>query len=82
VEQRVLCYDPAQLQHPGDLLHEAGHLAVKSPSDRRLAGVNLGSDPAEEMMAIGWSYAAARCRCSIIPPLAAIWRCRCCHGLA
>ncbi len=58
VELGVLVYDPARLQFPGDLLHEAGHLAVKSPTDRRLAGDNLGSDPAEEMMAISWSYAA------------------------
>ena len=58
VDQGVLCYDPAALQHPGDLLHEAGHLAVKTAADRKLAGVDLGSDPAEEMMAIGWSYAA------------------------
>lgn len=31
---------------------------MKSPADRKLAGENLGGDPAEEMMAIGWSYAA------------------------
>jgi hypothetical protein len=60
VDQGVLYYDPARLQFPGDLLHEAGHLAVKSPADRQLAGGNLGGDPAEEMMAIGWSYAAIR----------------------
>jgi hypothetical protein len=58
VDRGVLLYDPARLQFPGDLLHEAGHLAVKSPADRKLAGENLGGDPAEEMMAIGWSYAA------------------------
>jgi len=58
VEHGVLFYDPAQLQFPGDLLHEAGHLAVKSPADRQRAEANLGGDAAEEMMAIGWSYAA------------------------
>jgi len=58
VDRGVLCYDPAQLQYPGDLLHEAGHLAVKSVADRQLAGADLGADPAEEMMAIAWSYAA------------------------
>jgi hypothetical protein len=58
VDQGVLVYDPVTLQFPGDLLHEAGHLAVKSPADRKLAGDNVGSDPAEEMMAISWSYAA------------------------
>src|SRR5579871_5183989 len=59
VDQGVLFYDPARLQFPGDLLHEAGHLAVKSVADRTGAAANLGGDPAEEMMAISWSYAAA-----------------------
>jgi hypothetical protein len=58
VDRGVLVYDSTRLQFPGDLLHEAGHLAVKSAADRKLAGVNLGGDPAEEMMAISWSYAA------------------------
>jgi hypothetical protein len=58
VDRGVLFYDPAQLRYPGDLLHEAGHLAVKSVADRQLAGTDLGADPAEEMMAIAWSYAA------------------------
>lgn len=58
VEDGVLVYDSTSLQFPGDLLHEAGHLAVKLPADRKLAGINLGADPAEEMMAISWSYAA------------------------
>ena len=55
----VLVYELARLQFPGDLLHEAGHLAVKSPADRSAAEADLGGDPAEEMMAISWSYAAA-----------------------
>jgi hypothetical protein len=55
----VLLYDPARLKFPGDLLHEAGHLAVKPPADRTRAEADLGNDPAEEMMAISWSYAAA-----------------------
>ena len=54
-----MAYDLTRLQFPGDLLNEAGHLAVKSARDRKLAGVNLGEDPAEEMMASSWSYAAA-----------------------
>ena len=50
------------LQSPGDLLHEAGHIAVVPPSDRPslrdelLAGRE--NREAEEMMAIAWSYAA------------------------
>ncbi|HXI70851.1 MAG TPA: hypothetical protein VNN22_10905 [Verrucomicrobiae bacterium] len=59
VEHGGLLYDPAKLKYPGDLLHEAGHLAVKTPADRQACGADVGSDPAEEMMAISWSYAAA-----------------------
>jgi hypothetical protein len=58
VAQGVLVYDATRLQFPGDLLHEAGHLAVKPAAERKLAGANLGGDPAEETMAISWSYAA------------------------
>ncbi len=58
VDRGVLVLDPARLRFPGDLLHEAGHLAVKPPAERRQATADLGSDPAEEMMAIAWSYAA------------------------
>ncbi len=59
VDRGVLIFDPAKLQCPGDLLHEAGHLAVKAPAERRQASSDVGADPAEEMMAIAWSYAAA-----------------------
>lgn len=58
VEDGTLLYDPAKMIFPGDLLHEAGHLAVKAPEDRRQASRDLGGDPAEEMMSIAWSYAA------------------------
>lgn len=47
------------LKYPGDLLHEAGHLAVMT-SDRRLSSKpKPTSDGAEEMAAMAWSYAAA-----------------------
>lgn len=48
--------DPARLAWPGDLLHEAGHVAVGDPA-RPDEGVS--DDPGEEMAAIAWSYAAA-----------------------
>jgi hypothetical protein len=54
-----LTYDPGKLRYPGDLLHEAGHLAVMSPERRRRAKPYVGKYAAEEMMAIAWSYAAA-----------------------
>ena len=45
------------LLYPGDLLHEAGHLAVMPPENRRLEVPPTG-DAAEEIAAIAWSYAA------------------------
>ncbi len=48
--------DPARLAWPGDLLHEAGHVAVGDP-DRPENGVS--DDPGEEMAALAWSFAAA-----------------------
>src|SRR5436190_15402423 len=59
VDRGILIFDPAKLRFPGDLLHEAGHLAVKAPAERRQTSSDMNGDPAEEMMAIAWSYAAA-----------------------
>ena len=52
-----LIFDETKLLYPGDLLHEAGHLAVLTPEER--AGVNgrLPVDGGGEMAAIAWSYA-------------------------
>jgi hypothetical protein len=59
IEHGALVVDETRLRYPGDLLHEAGHLAVAAPERRdRIVG-DAGADPAEEMMAIAWSYAAA-----------------------
>src|SRR5690349_8272309 len=54
-----LLIDEDRLAYPGDLLHEAGHLAVVPGEKRKLLHRNAGSDPGEEMAAIAWSYAAA-----------------------
>jgi hypothetical protein len=58
VTPQGLQIDEATLLYPGDLLHEAGHLAVAAPATRFTLHNHLGDDPAEEMMAIAWSYAA------------------------
>jgi len=58
IRNGALVYDPARLEWPGDLLHEAGHIAVTEPMLRPTLS-EVRSDPAEEMSAIGWSYAAA-----------------------
>lgn len=48
--------DPARLAWPGDLLHEAGHIAVRDPAR---PGDGIPDDPGEEMAALAWSFAAA-----------------------
>ena len=58
VEAGGLVIDAARLAHPGDLLHEAGHLAVLTAAERAKAGADLQSGPGEEIAAIAWSYAA------------------------
>lgn len=58
VADGTLVYDPEQPGWIGDLLHEAGHLAVTDPALRATLPT-VGDDPAEEMASIAWSYAAA-----------------------
>lgn len=56
--------DYDKLLYPGDILHEAGHLAVTSATDRELVGTDkISSDwptDGEEIGAILWSYAALK----------------------
>ncbi|HEX6292168.1 MAG TPA: hypothetical protein VFZ66_23470 [Herpetosiphonaceae bacterium] len=59
IDHGALLIDEARLRYPGDLLHEAGHLAVAAPARRTTISGDVGPDAAEEMMAIAWSYAAA-----------------------
>jgi hypothetical protein len=59
VERGVLVLDPDRLTSPGDLLHEAGHLAVLGAADRAAATADFGSDGGYELAAIAWSWAAA-----------------------
>lgn len=57
-----LVVDPSQLKWPGDLLHEAGHLAVLPPALRSLANDDLAEEfdveHAGELEAMAWAYAA------------------------
>lgn len=55
----VLRVDLAKLAWPGDLLHEAGHLALLTGEQRTQARGDLGDNGGAEMGAIAWSYAAA-----------------------
>ena len=64
VERGGLLYDEARLTWPGDLLHEAGHIAVAPPAVRELLGGAMEEPPGVDMAqlewgAIAWSYAAA-----------------------
>lgn len=56
--------DPQKMLYPGDLLHEAGHLAVADASDRAKAGTpemrTNWPTGGEEIGAILWSYAALK----------------------
>ncbi|RVT79584.1 hypothetical protein EOD40_00285 [Flavobacterium sufflavum] len=51
-----------KLKHPGDLLHEAGHLAVTDKESRKMIDININNaewpTQGEEIAAILWSYAA------------------------
>ena len=62
-----LLIDPTRLLYPGDILHEAGHLAVTPAAERAQLSGNLmagkpdqnGTD-GEEIVAMLWSYAASQ----------------------
>ena len=62
IEQGKIIIDKKKVKYHGDILHEAAHIAVVPPGDRKmLNGKSIAerSDAAaEEMMAIAWSYAA------------------------
>lgn len=58
IRDGAILVDEARLAHPGDILHEAGHLAVAAPAER--GAPRLSPSPADEMASIAWSYAALR----------------------
>lgn len=66
LESGVLHFDRSRLTWPGDLLHEAGHIAVAPPSKRDVLGGQIEVTAGEEMAALAWSYAAAL-ECGIDP---------------
>jgi hypothetical protein len=62
IEQGSIVIDTDLLKYPGDILHEAAHIAIVPAADRDTldeAAIGKRADrEAEEMMAIAWSYAA------------------------
>jgi len=59
VDHGTILVDEFRLTYPGDLLHEAGHVAVTPAERRKRLDGDVGKKASEEMMAIAWSYAAA-----------------------
>jgi hypothetical protein len=98
IRHGAILVDAERLAHPGDILHEAGHLAVTDPAERRAP--TLSPTGGDEMTSIAWSFAAlrhlgldpaivfhddgykARRRSSRISRPAAISACRCCSSTA
>ncbi|NVJ99640.1 MAG: hypothetical protein HWE25_15935 [Alphaproteobacteria bacterium] len=66
LENGALAVDPDKLKYVGDILHEAGHIAVMAPSQRSCCFADAGADMGEEIAAQAWSYAAALA-CDIEP---------------
>ena len=58
IRHGAILVDEERLPHPGDLLHEAGHVAVADPGARGKA--TLDPTSAEELATLAWSYAALR----------------------
>jgi hypothetical protein len=58
-----IIYDPEKLAHPGDLLHEAGHIAVSIPSERPTLSGNIteadSKKMGDELAVLLWTWAAS-----------------------
>lgn len=62
LREGALVIDTIRLLYPGDILHEAGHLACMPPYIRQTMSDDLEDCDMHrggEMMAVAWSYAAA-----------------------
>ncbi|MFX0557694.1 hypothetical protein ACOCEA_12915 [Maribacter sp. CXY002] len=63
IKGSTILLDRTKLKYPGDLLHEAGHIAVTEETIRPLLGSkeidNSWPTDGEELAAILWSYAAS-----------------------
>ena len=58
ISHGAILVDEACLTYPGDILHEAGHIAVADPAER--TAPTLSPSGGDELTTIAWSYAAAR----------------------
>lgn len=70
IRQGKLIIDRDKLAYPGDVLHEAGHIAVTIPSERPCLDGNITEGrpdkQGDELAVILWTYAA--CQHISIPP--------------
>jgi hypothetical protein len=62
IRNGCMIIDRETLKYPGDILHEAGHIAIVPAAERsslNASAIEKRKDSqAEELMAIAWSYAA------------------------
>jgi hypothetical protein len=58
IRDGAILVDEEKLAHPGDLLHEAGHLAVTETAARNAPA--LQPTDADEMATLAWSWAALK----------------------
>lgn len=56
-----LCVDLERLKYPGDILHEAGHLALLTETARNESDGDFKDAEGYEVGALAWSYAASVC---------------------
>ena len=53
-----LIIDENKLKYPGDMLHEAGHIAVMTSEQREKLYNDVSKNPGDEMATLAWSWAA------------------------
>jgi hypothetical protein len=56
IQNGCVLVDETRVIHPGDILHEAGHIAVTEPALRNAPGVSPSGGL--ELSTLAWSYAA------------------------
>ena len=56
IQNGCVLVDETRVVHPGDILHEAGHLALTPPEERH--ALRLTPTGGQEMATMAWSYAA------------------------
>jgi len=66
IRHGAILVDETRMTHPGDILHEAGHLAVTDPAERNAP--TLSPSGGDEMKSIAWSYAAL-CHLALDPAI-------------